>query len=303
MTESRTRSTICKKGIILAGGAGTRLHPLTQAVNKHLLAVYDKPMIYYPLSTLMLTGIRDILLITTPDDVPLFQKLLGDGSKWGISLQYAIQPQPTGIADALRIGRNFVGTDHVALILGDNIFYGHGMQAMLAAAGSRESGATIFAYPVRDPKRFGVVELSSTEEVISIEEKPVHPKSNLAVVGLYFYDNQVLDIAQSIQPSARGELEITAVNSVYLQRSQLHCQVFGRGFAWLDTGTFESMIQAGAFISTIESRQGLKIACPEEIAYLKRFISLTQLEALAREMDNDYGRYLVDRVSEIQPQA
>lgn len=303
MSDLKTKSSICKKGIILAGGAGTRLHPLTKAVNKHLLAVYDKPMIYYPLSTLMLTGIQDILLITTPDDVPLFHKLLGDGSRLGISIQYAIQPQPTGIADAFRIGRSFVGNSHVALILGDNIFYGHGMQALLAAAGSRETGATIFAYPVRDPQRFGIVQLGATEEVISIEEKPRHPKSNLAVVGLYFYDNQVLEIAETIQPSSRGELEITAVNSAYLQRGQLHCRALGRGFAWLDTGTFESMIQAGTFISTIESRQGLKIACPEEIAYLKGFISATQLEALASVMNNDYGRYLLERVSEVHPQA
>ncbi|MCA9230814.1 MAG: glucose-1-phosphate thymidylyltransferase RfbA [Planctomycetales bacterium] len=303
MAEWQADSKICKKGIVLAGGSGTRLHPLTRTVNKHLLAVYDKPMIFYPLSTLMLTGIRDVLIISTPDDLPLFHRLLGDGSSLGMSLRYAIQPQPNGIAAAFEIGRDFIGSDHVALILGDNIFYGQGMQPLLAEAGSRNEGATVFAYPVRDPSRFGVVELGNGGQVLSLEEKPAKPKSNLAVVGLYFYDNQVVEIASSLQPSARGELEITDVHHEYLRRGQLHCQNFGRGFAWLDTGTFQSMLEAGSFIATIENRQGLKIACLEEIAYLKGFITASQVEQIAEELQNDYGRYLLARINESSPQV
>ena len=303
MAEWQADSKICKKGIVLAGGSGTRLHPLTRTVNKHLLAVYDKPMIFYPLSTLMLTGIRDVLIISTPDDLPLFHRLLGDGSSLGMSLRYAIQPQPNGIAAAFEIGRDFIGSDHVALILGDNIFYGQGMQPLLAEAGSRNEGATVFAYPVRDPSRFGVVELGKGGQVLSLEEKPAKPKSNLAVVGLYFYDNQVVEIASSLQPSARGELEITDVHHEYLRRGQLHCQNFGRGFAWLDTGTFQSMLEAGSFIATIENRQGLKIACLEEIAYLKGFITASQVEQIAEELQNDYGRYLLARINESSPQV
>lgn len=303
MVEWQANSSVCKKGIVLAGGSGTRLHPVTRSVNKHLLAVYDKPMIYYPLSTLMLTGIRDILLISTPDDLPLFHHLLGDGSSLGISLRYAIQPKPNGIAAAFEIGRDFIGNDSVALVLGDNIFYGQGMQPLLAEAGSRSEGATVFAYPVGDPKRYGVVELGENDEVLSLEEKPQSPKSNLAIVGLYFYDNQVVDIAGSIHPSARGELEITDVHREYQRRGQLFCQTFGRGFAWLDTGTFQSMLEAGSFIATLENRQGLKIACLEEIAYLKGFISTEQLQKIATSMDNDYGRYLLARMNETTPQV
>lgn len=302
MADQQSNSTQCKKGIILAGGSGTRLFPLTRTVNKHLLAVYDKPMIYYPLSTLMLTGIRDVLIISTPEDLPLFHRLLGDGSSLGMSLRYAMQPQPNGIAAALTIGRDFIGDDHVALILGDNIFYGQGMQPLLAEAGSRAEGATLFAYPVRDPSRFGVVELDPQGKVLSLEEKPEAPKSNLAAVGLYFYDNQVVDIASGLQPSARGELEITDVHLEYQRRGQLHCQTFGRGFAWLDTGTFESMLEAGSFIATLEKRQGLKIACLEEIAYLKGFITASQVETIAASMQNDYGRYLLARIRESSPQ-
>ncbi|NOY30539.1 MAG: glucose-1-phosphate thymidylyltransferase RfbA [Planctomycetes bacterium] len=303
MADQQSNSTQCKKGIILAGGSGTRLFPLTRTVNKHLLAVYDKPMIYYPLSTLMLTGIRDVLIISTPEDLPLFHRLLGDGSSLGMSLRYAIQPQPNGIAAALTIGRDFIGDDHVALILGDNIFYGQGLQFLLAEAGSRSEGATIFAYPVSDPERYGVAELGKDDQVISIEEKPNAPKSNLAVVGLYFYDNQVVEIASSLQPSARGELEITDVHREYQRRGQLFCKSFGRGFAWLDTGTFESMLEAGSFIATLEKRQGLKIACLEEIAYLKGFITASQVETIAASMQNDYGRYLLARIRESSPQA
>ncbi len=303
MVDWQSSSTVCKKGIILAGGAGSRLYPVTRTVNKHLLAVYDKPMIYYPLSTLMLTGIRDILIISTPDDLPLFHRLLGDGSLLGISLRYAIQPQPNGIAAAFTIGRDFIAGEHVALILGDNIFYGQGMQPLLAKAGSQAEGATLFAYPVRDPSRFGVVELDNQGKVLSLEEKPEAPKSNLAAVGLYFFDEQVVDIASSLQPSARGELEITEVYQEYQRRGQLHCQTFGRGFAWLDTGTFDSMLEAGSFIATIEKRQGLKIACLEEIAYLKGFISASQVETIAASMPNDYGRYLLARIHESVPQV
>ncbi len=292
----------CKKGIILAGGAGTRLYPVTRAVNKHLLSVYDKPMIYYPLSTLMLAGIRDILLITNPHDVPHFERLLGDGSPIGISLRYAEQPRPGGLAEAFLIGREFVGADHVALVLGDNIFYGHGFQGMLMKAAARTEGATVFAYPVKDARPFGVIEMDADGKAVSLEEKPAKPKSNLAVVGLYFYDNQVLDIAAGLKPSARGELEITDVNREYMQRGQLRCQSLGRGFAWLDTGTNQSLLHAANFIETIESRQGLKVACIEEVAFVKGFIDAAQLRGLAAAMKNEYGQYLLERVEEM-PQS
>jgi len=283
-----------RKGIVLAGGSGTRLFPVTQVLSKQLLPVYDKPMIYYPLSTLMLAGIREILLISTPEDTPRFQALLGDGAKWGLDLSYAVQPAPEGLAQAFIIGRSFVGDEASALVLGDNIFYGHDLSLQLQRANARASGATVFAYPVADPERYGVAEFDAQGRVLSLEEKPRVPKSRYAVTGLYFYDNDVLDIAATLTPSARGELEITDVNKAYLARGALACEVMGRGMAWLDTGTHESLLEAAQYIATIERRQGLKVACPEEIAYRLGYISAADVEKLGRGMEkNGYGQYLL----------
>ena len=291
-------NTPSRKGILLAGGSGTRLHPATLAISKQLLPVYDKPMVYYPLSTLMLAGIRDILLISTPQDAPRFEGLLGDGTRWGVNISYCVQPSPDGLAQAFILGKDFVGHAPSALVLGDNIYHGHDLQGLLSAADERTTGASVFAYHVQDPERYGVVAFDANKRALSIEEKPKAPKSNYAVTGLYFYDAQVCDIAADIKPSARGELEITDVNARYLAQGQLNVEIMGRGYAWLDTGTHDSLLEAGQFIATLEKRQGLKVACPEEIAFRSGWIDAAQLEALARPMlKNGYGQYLMQIVN------
>lgn len=287
------------KGIVLAGGSGTRLYPVTQPVSKQLLPVYDKPMVYYPLSALMLAKIRDVLIISTPQDTPRFSQLLGDGSQWGMNFSYAVQPAPEGLAQAFIIGADFIGNDSCALVLGDNIFYGNDFEGLLVSAAKKQEGGTVFAYHVHDPERYGVVEFDDQGRAISLEEKPVMPKSNYAVTGLYFYDKDVVDIARSIKPSSRGELEITTVNEIYMQRGLLDVKVMGRGYAWLDTGTHESLLEAALFIQTLEKRQGLKIACPEEIAYRNKYINAAQLEQLAQPLvKNAYGQYLLGLLKE-----